>query len=797
MTKEPCFHCGLPVPDNTHFRVDFAGQSKAMCCPGCEAVAMSIIENGLASFYTKRTAFSPQMELVPDALINDKDYDLASEHSSETVETSLIIDGITCSACIWLLEKHLAKLPGVSSFTINYATRRASVKSDSTQVKLSQILSAVREVGYQAYPYDEGKQQEQLNKERKGFISKMAVALFCGMQVMMITIGLYLSGTEGMDPVMLEFLRWVSCFFTVPVLLFSAKPFFQAAWRDLKQLRPGMDVPVSLGILGAFFASLLSTVLNEGETYYESVCMFVIFLLLARYIEFLTRLYAVQSSERISQASPVTALQRNGKGQFETVLASTLKIADVVQINAGAVIPADSCVISGKTAVDESILTGENEPVAKAVGSLLLGGSHNIESVVFAQVSCVGEQSTLSTITRLVDRAHAEKPAWVQRADRFAVVFVWGIILVTGLTAWHGWVNEVADWFSISLSVLVVTCPCALSLATPTAYTAAMSALFERGVVVTQGSALEVLASSDHIVFDKTGTLTEGSMRIVACTILGQLNESQARDIAECLEQYSDHPIANAFKQKSSASKLPVSNIEYKNGAGLSGVIDGQQYYLGSKSFIEKSSGTTVDVLSLKGTPVILSNEREVLAIFEIHDVVRTGVPEMIEHLLSSGKGVSLLSGDHFSSVQWLAKKVGIEQYWSDLSPLDKLDKLESIQATGTKVVMVGDGVNDAPVLAKADVSISVTGASQLARASSDILILGDDMKNIQQVLALSSTTNAIIRQNLCWALLYNIGALPIAIMGYIEPWQAALGMSVSSLVVVLNSFRLRFLRRR
>lgn len=781
------------MPKNTHFFVKFEGADREMCCPGCEAVASSIIENGLSGFYIKRTAFAPQAEAVPSVLLDDVAYDGDSEvDTKESVEHSLIIEGITCSACIWLLEKHVQQLHGISSFSINYATRRALVKFDVRAIKLSQVLEAIRGIGYQAYPYDPDKQHLQLQQERKDFLSRLGVALFCGMQVMMITIGLYIAGVDEIEPSMLLFLKWVSAVFTVPVVLYAAKPFFRAALRDVKQLSPGMDVPVTLGITGAFIASVFNTYLQEGDTYYESVCMFVIFLLLARYIEFLTRWYAVRSSERITQATPMVATRIITESEFEVVSAKLLQIGDQVQINPGAVIPADAMIVKGVTTVDESIITGENEPVSKISGDTLLGGSHNIDSIVIAKVTRVGEESTLSTISRLVDRAYSEKPAWVQRADRFATLFVWGVVLLTGFTAWFGWSQGVDDWFSTTLSVLVVTCPCALSLATPTAYTAAMSALFERGVVVTQGNVLETLTTTQQVVFDKTGTLTQGSMRIASCQLLAGMKESGAFKIAASLERFSDHPIAKAFELQAELIPYVVSDVEHQNGAGLSGVINGVTYFLGSNTFIKSSIGVDSDTSKMTGTPVVLASYGQVIAIFEIRDVVRSGVTDMVAWLKHRKKSIALLSGDHLASVAWLAKKVGIDEYASNLSPDEKLTALAEFQTADNKVVMVGDGVNDAPVMAKADVSISVAGASQLARASSDILLLGDDMNNIQRVFLIADKTNSVIRQNMVWALVYNVGALPLAMMSYIEPWQAALGMSISSLVVVLNSFRLR-----
>ncbi|AFT66793.1 heavy metal translocating P-type ATPase [Cycloclasticus sp. P1] len=789
-----CFHCGLEVPSTTKWGINFDGQWRAMCCPGCEAVAQAIINNGLADYYQKRTAYAVSMDSLSEELEFNTAASLETDCSNEEViETSLIIEGITCSACIWLLERQVQKLRGVVSFKINYATRRGLLKTIGHEINIADVLTAIRAIGYQAVTFDANKQFLNLQKERKDFLSRIGVAVFCGMQVMMITLGIYVADPSEIDPNMLQFLKWISALLTLPVLLFSAKPFLYAACRDIKNKMPGMDVPVALGISLGFFASLFNTYQGKGDTYYESVCMFVLFLMLARYVEFLTRWYAMSSSERITQAVPMMAKRIAENNVTHKVAANSLALGDYIQINPGEVVPADAVVVDGESQVDESILTGESEPIRKRLNDSVLGGSHNLDNTLIAKVSCVGKDSTLSTIARLIEQAHAQKPAWVETADRFASVFVLMVILVTLGSAIFGYWQGHVDWFSTALSVLVVTCPCALSLATPTAYTAAMSALFDHGIIITKGTALEKLASINRVVFDKTGTLTEGSMNVSDCTVFDGRDKQSIMDIAISLERFSDHPIARAFKHEKTVNPQPASAIEQTNGAGLKGSIEGKTYYIGSQQYIKQSSGLMFETHNSNVTQVYLADDVQCLAVFEIHDDIRQGASSAVNWLKSDGKKVSLLSGDKLSPVAWLAKKVAIEDFKSDATPSDKLKEIDRMQRGGEQVAMVGDGVNDAPILAKADVSISVSGASQLARASSDILLMNNDMQNLQHVFKLSKKTKAIIKQNMAWALVYNIGALPLAMAGHVEPWQAALGMSISSLVVVLNSFLLRF----
>ncbi len=789
-----CFHCGLPLNSAKTWGVDFDQQWRPMCCPGCEAVAQAIIDNGLASFYQKRTAYSVSAKSPMDVLEGISNSETETKNANnEAIETSLIIEGITCSACIWLLERHVQQLAGVVSFKVNYATRRALLKTHKGAAQIDDVLRAISSIGYRALPFDASKQFANLQKERKDFLSRVGVAIFCGMQVMMITLGVYIAGPNEIDADMLQFLKWVSALFTLPVVLFSARPFLQAAYRDVKNKMPGMDVPVALGISLGFLASIFNTYQGHGDTYYESVCMFVLFLLLARYVEFLTRWYAMSSSERLTQAVPVIAKRVCADQSVESVSAKSLLLEDKIQINPGEVVPADATVLKGSSQLDESILTGESEPIYKREGDELLGGSHNLDNTLIARVSCVGKDSTLSTISRLIDRAHSQKPAWVVVADRFASVFISMVILVTVGTAVWGYLQGDVDWFSTALSVLVVTCPCALSLATPTAYTAAMSSLFDRGIIISNGVALEKLAGIERVIFDKTGTLTQGAMRVANETTFGGQDRQAMLDIAISLEGFSDHPIARAFKQKKALLRHQVVDVEQTNGAGLKGKIQNKVYYLGSESFITESLGLTPAIKDLNVTQVYLASDDGVLAVYEIHDDIRNGAKSMLAWLQEQGKKVSLLSGDRQAPVKWLAKKLAIKDVQYEASPLDKLNEIERLQVNGQQVVMVGDGVNDAPILAKADVSISVSGASQLARASSDILLMNNDMQGLQNVFQLSKKMRAAIKQNMGWALLYNVGALPLAMAGHVEPWQAALGMSVSSLVVVLNSFRLRF----
>lgn len=800
-----CFHCGLPVPQGVSFGFEFDGEQRPACCQGCQAVAEAILSSGLADYYHHRTEFAERGEgLVPDELAQFEAYDReapsgssGSNTQNSSCESALILEGVTCAACVWLIERQLKKQAGVSDASVNLSTRRATVHWDPAQTRLSHLLRSLYAIGYSAYPYDPQKQQAVMERESRQFLLRIGVAGFFGMQVMVIAVGLYMGLWRGIDDQLRTFLEWISAGLALPVVVYSAQPFYRAAIRDLKVRRPGMDVPVSLGILGAYFASVWSTATHTEIVFYESVCMFAGFLLVARYMEFLTRRHSVDASERVTHMAPQMAhrIMTDGSNEIHLVQAATLQVGDRVLLKAGGTAPCDGTVVNGRSTVDESILTGESHPVLKQDGDEVIGGSLNLDHPLELQVERVGRDSTLSMLARLVERAQEEKPHWVGLADQAASAFVVVVLVLTGLTAFYWWNQGDAHWLATALSVLVVTCPCAFSLATPTAMAASIGALFREGVVVTRASAIEKLARSTVFVFDKTGTLTSGRMRVQEEQLCGGMSQAEVHAIVVGLERQSEHPIARALSTLPTEFVAEVSDVQQLPALGVKGAWNGAIYHLGSAECMHSMPHLAMDA-SCDGegeTRVYLADETQILAWFDLTDEMRTGGDELIEWLKTRVDQIYLYSGDQLSAVRKLAERLGIENYRAGMKPDQKLMALRDIQQRGAVVAMVGDGVNDAPVLAGADVSLSVAGATQLAHASSDILLVNNDLNLIRQAIGLTKKTRSIIKQNIIWALSYNLLALPLAAMGYVEPWQAALGMSFSSLIVVLNSYRLRW----
>lgn len=811
MSEDSCYHCGQPIPDDVDLPVTVAGLPRAMCCYGCQAVAQSIVDNGLADYYRSRDALpeSPR-EAMPAILEQLALYDHVDFQKSfvkalgeSEREASLLLEGITCAACIWLNEQHVGKLKGVTAVNINYATRRARVRWDEAQIKLSDILGAIAAIGYRAYPYDAAKNEEISRKERREAMWRLWVAGFGMMQVMMYAYPVYIANGD-MTADIESLMRWASLLLTLPVIFYSSAPFFRNAWRDLKLRRVGMDVPVALGVGAAFVASLWATLVQSGEVYFDSVTMFVFFLLGGRYLEMNARQKALGVTEALAKLLPAFAQKMPNfpvdRGTEQRVVADLLP-GDYVLVRAGDVVPADGRIVEGVSCANEALLTGESRPVAKVPGDPVTGGSINAESPLVVRVEQVGDGTRLSAIIQLMERAATEKPRIVEMADRIASIFVAVLLLIAVLVAAGWYFVDPAKALWITVSVLVVTCPCALSLATPIALTVSAGALAKDGLLVTRGHAIETLARATHFVFDKTGTLTSGRMHLCGVQATADLSELECVAIAAALEQSSEHPVAAALRQ-AAGSNLPVAEqVLSEPGQGVEALIDGRKFRIGRPGYALALSGASlpsaaVDWLESGETVVILADSHGCLALFRIGDELRPESKALVHELRAAGRHVLLLTGDA-PSVAWrVAGELGIDDVRAGVTPQGKYACVKELQATGAVVAMVGDGVNDAPVLAQAQVSIAMGGGAQLARTQSDFVLLSENLDHLRHGLRRARRTLLIIRQNLWWSFAYNFVALPLAIAGYVTPWLAGIGMSASSLLVVLNSLRIQRLEK-
>ena len=780
-----------------------------MCCAGCEAVAQAIVGNGLADYYRHRDVLpeSPR-EALPQGLQDvglfdhpevRKSFVRRVDAAAGECEASLILEGITCAACVWLNEQHLARQAGVTAVSINYATRRVRVRWDERRIRLSQIVKAIAAIGYRAHPYDPARSEQLASKERRAALWRLFVAGFGMMQVMMYAIPGYLADAGTMTPDIEQLLRWASLLLTLPVILYSAAPFFRSAWRDCRLRRVGMDVPVALGIGSAFAASVWATLTASGDVYFDSVTMFVFFLLGGRYLELMARQKVALGMERLTPALPAFASRLPGYPGLdaERVAVAELVVGDIVLVPPGDTIPADGEVISGEGAADEALLTGESLPVRKGPGDAVTGGSVNLSSPLVLRVAKVGAETRLAAIQRLVERATLEKPRLVETADRIAGRFVAALLVLAFVSGGVWLIFDPARALWVFFAVLVVSCPCALSLATPAALTVATGALARLGLLVTRAHAVETLARVDHFVFDKTGTLTEGRLTWSETLPLAALSAEAALGIAAALEQGSEHPIGRSLCATTAAAPLALESLHATTGQGIEAHLGAERLRIGTLPYAGALHGrplpeVAASFLEAGGSVIALANSSGWLALFRLKDSLRPQAAALLDALRAAGIRLSILSGDTPATVAEVAGRLSVSDAHGGLSPQAKQAFIKELQRRGAVVAMVGDGVNDAPVLAQAQVSIAMGGGTDLARRQADIVLLAEDLTRLARGVRVARWTLAVVRQNLAWAFAYNLLAIPLAMAGMVTPWMAGVGMSASSLLVVLNALRLQ-----
>ena len=822
MNKE-CYHCQDSIPAGFHAELEIAGETKEFCCYGCLAIAETIVSGGLENFYRHRTQASEKPDefgqTQKDELSLYDDPELQAdfvETKGEESETSLSISGITCAACIWLLEREINQLEGVISFSVNHTTHKAHLSWSKANCQFSHILIHIREIGYKALPYQEDIARQIAHQEKRSSIFRIAVAGIATMQNMMFSMPLYLGMYSGIDAEFISLFRWVSMLMCTPVVIFSAQPFFKAAIRDIKSRQLTMDIPVSLAILAAFLASCAITLSSDpsakSDVYFDSVSMFTFFLLLGRFLEMQTRHKHLNSDIEMSSLLPPTAIILIDNIEVSKP-AHQLQINDILVVKQGQIAAADGIVISGESRMDESALTGEFLPVHKHKDSLVTGGTANIENSLFVKITATPKHSRIASIIKLLDKAQSEKPKTVRLADKVASHFVASVLLACSIIGAYWYVQDPAQAFVIVLSVLVVTCPCALSLATPTAMTSVNTFLRKKGFLVTKAHAIEAMNEITDIIFDKTGTLTKGKLTFDEIITFNGMCKSDALEIAAGLESHSSHPIAQVFKPYfNKAADQVITQL----GQGIKGCYP----HLESFEFNKAESNTndlnnkeatgkkifnlgSVDLLNLRtkesekispheGLNVYLACDGFLLAQFTLNDTLRDDSKTCIQAFQRQGIRAHILSGDQNNAVEKLAKHLGIDHYKAKQSPEQKLDYVKSLQADGRQIAMVGDGINDLPVLSGAKLSIAMGEASDITKLNSDAILLNGQIGTLNTAFQSARKTRKIIKQNISWAIIYNLCMLPLAATGLVPPYFAALGMSLSSLVVIFNSLRLK-----
>ncbi|MGL6360684.1 heavy metal translocating P-type ATPase [Aeromonas veronii] len=790
----PCFHCGEPVPANSGYSLEIKGIVRPMCCPGCQAVAETIMECGLASYYDHRTAPGTKGDLVPEELAALTHYDLAEVQqefvtdSGTLREIQLTVEGLTCAACAWLIERHLMTLGGLRYINVNTTTHRARIKWDPDQLSLSDILKGFAQIGYRAYPFQTHQQEALYAKEVRSYMFRLALAGLGSMQVMMCAVALYMDLFISVEDEFMVYFKWISLLLSTPIMIYSAQPFYVGAWRSLRQGHLSMDVSVSLALIGAFIASMWATVFNTGEVYYDSITMFVFFLLLGRFLELRARRKASESSSNLARLVPIMATRIDDEGEHE-VAAKTLQVGDRVRVLAGATLPADGIIVEGQASLNESMLTGEQLPLLKQRGDQVYAGTINTDAPLQIRVSHRIEESRIAQIMRLQDHALDDKPAIAQMADQLSRHFILVLLIIAAAvwTFWHFHQPDQAFW--VTLAVLVATCPCALSLATPTALTSATANLTRNGILLRRGHVLDVLTKANRIVMDKTGTLTTGEISLTGTTTLADVEEAHCLAIARAMEAQSEHPIARAFRQPvDSISVLPSTReITPVIGHGITALVDGVRYRIGSARWL----GLEPAQERGRGLAIYLADEQQVLARFNLEDTLRPDARALIAAFKAAGLQTTVLTGDSSLQADEIARELGVDELVKGVSPDGKLAYLKTREAQGDISIMVGDGINDAPVLAGAHASFAMAGGTDLAKNSADAILLADDLSRLLEARVLAMRTRKIIIENFAWSIGYNLLVLPLAACGWLPPYLAAAGMSLSSLIVVTNSMRL------
>ncbi len=798
-----CFHCGLPVPPGADYRTRVLGEERDMCCPGCQAVAQAIVEADMEDYYRHRTEVSPRPDddlnrVLEELAIYDRpemQKSFVANREGDRREASLILEGIVCAACIWLSEKHVRQLPGVESFTVNFSTHRAQVVWDNRQVQLSDILKAIAAIGYRAYPYDPNRQDRVYRRERHDMMRRLAVAGLVYLQVMMISMSLYFGDFLDLSDDLRYFFWWVSLVLSTPIVLYSGQAFFRPAWRDLKQRRVSMDLPVSISILLAYSGSVYAVLTRSGEVYFDSVTMFVFLLLAGRFLEQGARHKAGELSESLNKLVPQVANRFEPDGSVVVIPAFDLVPGDRILVRPGGPVPADGVVLEGTSGVNAAMLTGESIPETKSVGDEVSAGTVNTESPLVVRVEKVGQDTMVSSIVRLIDRAQSQKPRVAEVADRFARKFVVGLLVTTALVTVAWLLVDPSRAFWIAVAILAITCPCSLSLATPAAIAVSVGRLTRAGLLVTRGQALETMAKVTHVVFDKTGTLTSGELVVRRMDPLGELDEGQVGAAVASLEQYADHPVGRALRAwgEGRGKAVPAVDVDSRSGLGVTGRIDGETFAVGNARLMETlgveipGHEAVVDELV-----VWVARGREVVARAVLGDELREDAAEAVSRLKAAGVEVWLLSGDQPARAEMIGERLGVDRAVGGMLPEDKMERVARLQADGARVLMVGDGVNDAPVLARADVSMAMGGGTAVAKHSADMVLLNDRVSETAFAITYARRTMGVIHQNLTWSVWYNGIAIPVAALGFVQPWLAAIGMSVSSIAVIGNALRLR-----
>ncbi len=787
--KVACDHCHLEftkeimIEDNGHF----------FCCNGCQGVYHLLSDQGLDSFYdkAKNVKLAPPTQQYEDS--SNFDTPAFYEKFVKTnvdgfSEVSLIIEGIHCSACVWLNEKALHKMDGVVEANINFTNNKAHIIWADEVVKLSHIINMIRAIGYNAFPYDASLQEAHANKVRKDYYLRMAVAIFAAMNVMWIAVAQYAGYFTGITQEIKTILNIAEGVLATPVLFYSGWVFFRGAYYGMRNKVVNMDLLVATGALTTYIYSVYITIMERGEAYFDSVSMIITFVLIGKFLEVLSKKSAADTLDVIGKHLPseVKIIQNS---KVHSVKLDDVNIGDTVLVSSGDRVLIDGEILKGEGSFDESNLTGESEPIYKKFGDSVISGTVSIDADIQYKATKDFEHSTLSNLVTLLESAINKKPKIEQLANKLSEHFSTTILILALLTftAWWMWPHSFEESLMIGISVIIIACPCALGLATPVATLVGLSLGTQKGILFKEAAQLETMAKADILVVDKTGTITHGKPEVVKEILFEEFDKT----ILFSLVKSSKHPVAQGIKRFVQRDEEVLFD-EYMQvpAKGIVGRINGS-LVLGGNDKLMQDNGVTIDYTSEK-TLFYYAVDEKVVAIYELEDTVKEGAQELIEELFSRGIETIMLTGDHEKSARSIAEEVGIRQVKYELTPQEKLAYIEELHKDGRVVVMVGDGVNDVLALAKADIGIVMGSGSDIAIDVGDVVLMNSSLKSLRDAFKIAKTTFRLIKQNFAISLIYNAVTIPLAMAGLIIPLVAAISMSFSSLLVVGNSMRIK-----
>jgi Cu2+-exporting ATPase len=803
--SDSCFHCGLPLAKNLKFEQSIDGTARQFCCPACQAVCSAIFDAGLDGFYDRapQGALAPPPEVSNDLALYDLD-EVQAEYVSKLGiqrEIHLLVEGIHCAACVWLIERSLGQIPGVLNAQVNLSGKRLLLNWDNSQVKLSQILAQLGQIGYAAIPYDPAVAEGRLKKQNRNLLLRMAFAAFAMMNLLWISIALYSGANES------EFrnlFHWVGFSLATPTLLYSGYPFLHSAWTGIKRLHLTMDLPIAIGALSTYSYSVYIT-LNPtmmGEVYYDTVVNFLFVILVGRYLEAMSKRQAVNSTQRLLDLQPraATVLRDN-----ESVLLPirAVKPDDLVLIKPGEQIPVDGIIMEGRSNVDESMLSGESHPVTKQAGDKVSAGTQNTDSTLTVRVAATLRNTSLGRIIHLVEAAQSSKAPIQCTADRIVPWFVAITLLLASVTFFWWLKTGFEQALMAATAVLIITCPCAFGLATPMAIASASGLAARFGILIKNGGVLETLSRIDHVVFDKTGTLTEGRMQVQEIITANDTDATALMGDVAALERYSEHSIAAAIVQWAESRDIASTSaqeVENLPGYGIKGWVNNRQVLIGTQQWLKQNKIALNNVLKnntqqweVKGsTCVQVAIDHQHAGIITINDQLRADARTLVDSLRSSGIRMTILSGDRRAVVERIAHQLGGMETIAEVLPEDKDKMIQQLQMAGATVAMVGDGVNDAAALSRADVGIALGSGTDVSGDNADIILMSNELDKVRLAMQLSQRTLRTIRQNIGISFTYNIIMVPLAMAAMITPLVAAISMPISSLLVIGNAARIR-----